>query len=920
MNVPGLSQAELEALFVKHDADASGDISAAELRGLVEELCETFQKKVDAAKEEAKQEGARAEATQVDRDRHVERGKEHAALMGKQMKQLEEDAGSAEEAHRAAVADAAKRAELAKQQVIRRLDQAELDHEVALARTQEEHFAEIRRTTDRSRTEMDEARKAHGKEVARLSEKLSGAEEEGLAEKTQRRVAQERQREAQHTLDKVQGSLVRLQREVTASKSHQTLQALFALRKKLRTAKTVFRDSRRTVVEQTEQLRASFRELRDALTAYVTFILPLAHEKPEKVRTDKLSAAQLGQALKHMMGKYRGVSERCRVINAEMQSLKGSMRVYCRVRPLQASEGSEGSAIHLRGLGELSVLSKTRGAPPKEYRFDLAYGPRSSQEELFADAKPLLQTVVDGYNVSVFAYGPTGSGKTYTMTGDRASSRHRGLVYRMLEDMFATQKERSVLVDMEVRLSMFEIYNETVKDLLAPGAQHKVGWDDDSPGNSARDAGQLKITSDKRGNVHVEGLSEHKVDGLSRGLSLVEYGQEVRATGATNLNEHSSRSHLLIRIGVRTVDKRSGERAAGKMFLVDLAGSENVQQSGAEGKALKEAIGINKSLAALHDVMMSLSAKDHHVPYRNSMLTRVLADSLGGNAKCLMFVMVSPSLRERSITQATLKFAGRCKNIELAPAEKNADVTAEMEAEKAKEQAEALKAKLTEAMRKGKEDEGRVEMSKEIILEADRFEAKLREMFGFAAQEKRKRAGMPAGGGKDKEGGDRLRKKVEALYLDEASRVLVRRRSASDELLRSIARGVEALSEAIRQSDDKAARLEASNSELRSKLDSAQVRYSRRSPDRTAWLEGEGGRPGEDTNNNNNAGAQYTSAREARPRGGGAPSYHNERPSWDGRTKQTVGGSDEIGGRANSVPQVKTRTREALPFIGGGLG
>jgi hypothetical protein len=170
----------------------------------------------------------------------------------------------------------------------------------------------------------------------------------------------------------------------------------------------VFRDSRRTVVEQTEQLRASFRELRDALTAYVTFILPLAHEKPEKVRTDKLSAAQLGQALKHMMGKYRGVSERCRVINAEMQSLKGSMRVYCRVRPLQASEGSEGSAIHLRGLGELSVLSKTRGAPPKEYRFDLAYGPRSSQEELFADAKPLLQTVVDGYNVSVFAYGPTG--------------------------------------------------------------------------------------------------------------------------------------------------------------------------------------------------------------------------------------------------------------------------------------------------------------------------------------------------------------------------------------------------------------------------------------------------------------------------------------------------------------------------------
>eukprot|EP00960_Hanusia_phi_P062206 765089-Hanusia_phi.AAC.1 len=143
-------------------------------------------------------------------------------------------------------------------------------------------------------------------------------------------------------------------------------------------------------------------------------------------------------------------------------------------------------------------------------------------------------------------------------------------------------------------MSMFEIYNEKIKDLLSGGSEQE----------------DMRVGADRHGNVQVEGLREHVVEGLQKGIGLLELGMSVRATGATNLNEHSSRSHLLIRLAVTGQDKRTGERSSGKMYLVDLAGSENVSLSGAEGKALKEAIGINRSLAALHDVMLSLSSKD----------------------------------------------------------------------------------------------------------------------------------------------------------------------------------------------------------------------------------------------------------------------------------------------------------------------
>ena len=463
---------------------------------------------------------------------------------------------------------------------------------------------------------------------------------------------------------------------------------------------------------------------------FCSFILPLPHEAPDRIRTETLTPAQLAQGLKHMMGKYRGAAEQNRKLNVELQGLKGAMRVNCRVRPLRPGpEVEEGTCLHLRGLGGLSLLDK---GGTKEFQFDHVYGPNSKQEGIFDDARPLLQTVMDGFNVSVMAYGPTGSGKTYSITGagktysstgagarlsatrmcflqvnswgdplvvcalgvpGGASGKHRGLVYRMLEDVFKTIKERAVLVDLSLKVSMMEIYNEEVRDLLAPspGGAGKKGQPQ-APGPAARES--LKVTTDRHGSVVIEGLEEYAVDSLAKGQALVEHGLGVRATGATNVNEHSSRSHLLIRFTVHSVDRRTGERHSGKMYLVDLAGCENVSQSGAEGRALKEAIGINKSLAALHDVMLALSKKESHVPYRNSTLTKVLADSLGGQAKCLMFVMISPALRDRLVTQSALKFAARCKAIVLGEAKSNVDKSVFTELEDARDKLKVVEARV----------------------------------------------------------------------------------------------------------------------------------------------------------------------------------------------------------------------------------
>lgn len=293
----------------------------------------------------------------------------------------------------------------------------------------------------------------------------------------------------------------------------------------------------------------------------------------------------------------------------------------------------------------------------KIFSFNKIFGPNVSQSEVFADTQPLIRSVMDGYNVCIFAYGQTGSGKTYTMSGpDITSEETLGVNYRSLNDLFDISQNRSDTTAYDVRVQMIEIYNEQVRDLLM------------TDGSSKR----LEI----RNNSHVNGLNIPDanlvpVKCAQDVLDLMKLGHRNRAVGSTALNERSSRSHSVLTVHVQGKEIISGSTLRGCLHLVDLAGSERVDKSEAIGDRLTEAKHINKSLSALGDVIAALAQKSSHVPYRNSKLTQVLQDALGGQAKTLMFVHVNPEADSFGETISTLKFAERVATIELGAARAN---------------------------------------------------------------------------------------------------------------------------------------------------------------------------------------------------------------------------------------------------------
>jgi len=263
--------------------------------------------------------------------------------------------------------------------------------------------------------------------------------------------------------------------------------------------------------------------------------------------------------------------------------------------------------------------------------------------------EPLIESVLDGYNVCIFAYGQTGSGKTWTMEGPRENP---GVSLRAVQSIFRTLDSRKEEEECEVFLSMFEVYNEELKDLLDPRKK------------------KMDISMDKEEGTVIAGLEKIKVASEDEVSKAVERGQSNRATKATNMNEHSSRSHLVLRLYTKLKNKTSGDITYSKLSLVDLAGSERIGKSGAEGEALKEAQGINKSLSALGNVVRALATGQGHCPYRNSKLTHALQDSIGGNSKTLMFCNISPRENDIPETLCSLQFAVQAKEVKSGPAKK----------------------------------------------------------------------------------------------------------------------------------------------------------------------------------------------------------------------------------------------------------
>uniref|UniRef100_A0A8C1RGY3 Kinesin family member 7 n=1 Tax=Cyprinus carpio TaxID=7962 RepID=A0A8C1RGY3_CYPCA len=334
-----------------------------------------------------------------------------------------------------------------------------------------------------------------------------------------------------------------------------------------------------------------------------------------------------------------------------------TVQVAVRVRPLLPKEilHSHESCITADPEEKRVTLGNDR-----HFHCDFVFEENSTQEDVYTECvQPLIEAFFHGFNATVFAYGQTGSGKTYTIGESNISAfrdDEQGIIPRAVAEIFKLLDEND-LTDFSVRVSYMEVYKEVFRDLLEVETASK----------------DIHIREDEKGNVVLSGVKECEVEGLDEVLSLLESGKTARHTGATQMNPHSSRSHTIFTVLME--QRRGGSRAAAgtvqilssKFHFVDLAGSERILKTGNTGERLKESIQINSGLLALGNVIGALGdpkRKGTHIPYRDSKITRILKDSLGGNAKTLMIACISPSSSDFDESLNTLNYAKRARNIQ----------------------------------------------------------------------------------------------------------------------------------------------------------------------------------------------------------------------------------------------------------------
>uniref|UniRef100_A0A8C2KE72 Kinesin family member 7 n=1 Tax=Cyprinus carpio TaxID=7962 RepID=A0A8C2KE72_CYPCA len=332
-----------------------------------------------------------------------------------------------------------------------------------------------------------------------------------------------------------------------------------------------------------------------------------------------------------------------------------TVQVAVRVRPLLPKEilHSHESCITADPEEKRVTLGNDR-----HFHCDFVFEENSTQEDVYTECvQPLIEAFFHGFNATVFAYGQTGSGKTYTIgESNICKDDEQGIIPRAVAEIFKLLDEND-LTDFSVRVSYMEVYKEVFRDLLEVETASK----------------DIHIREDEKGNVVLSGVKECEVEGLDEVLSLLESGKTARHTGATQMNPHSSRSHTIFTVLME--QRRGGSRAAAgtvqilssKFHFVDLAGSERILKTGNTGERLKESIQINSGLLALGNVIGALGdpkRKGTHIPYRDSKITRILKDSLGGNAKTLMIACISPSSSDFDESLNTLNYAKRARNIQ----------------------------------------------------------------------------------------------------------------------------------------------------------------------------------------------------------------------------------------------------------------
>eukprot|EP00927_Polykrikos_kofoidii_P054273 TRINITY_DN48710_c0_g1_i1.p1 TRINITY_DN48710_c0_g1~~TRINITY_DN48710_c0_g1_i1.p1 ORF type:complete len:984 (-),score=196.70 TRINITY_DN48710_c0_g1_i1:68-3019(-) len=471
-----------------------------------------------------------------------------------------------------------------------------------------------------------EARGRHDAEA----EAKNKAQDEAIAAMEQERLSLSQKRQA---VLRDYERLVEAERQ-----SRDRLEKMAATNKKLDRASDPLK---KAVAKLREEQRKALSDIRDVGSGFGS-----------EIQTIIDATAKVGVVQKDLEHNYQVAMEERKKLHNLVLDLKGNIRVFVRVRPINAREiATEPEGEPTTSFQEDTKIGIYDGthARRKWFDFDQVFAPGTTTTQVFEEAKPLATSVLDGFNVCVFAYGQTGSGKTHTMTGN---AKDPGLNTRVLTELFKIRSERSGEYEIDISLAITEIYNETIRDLLAPSGK------------------KLDVKMNQDGSVSVPGLQEEKVKSVAEVMKCINDAAKNRATSQTEMNSESSRSHSIVTVRTKCTLK-GADTYAGKIHLIDLAGSENVNKSGVSGQGMREAQNINKSLSALGDVIQSLVAKNPHTPYRNSKLTMMLKDSLGGDSKTLMIVQSSPAQTNVTETLSSLNFAARARNVELGKAKRN---------------------------------------------------------------------------------------------------------------------------------------------------------------------------------------------------------------------------------------------------------
>lgn len=534
-------------------------------------------------------------------------------------------------------------------------------HKIELARREGEQKALVEAESRLAREKADAERKLADMQRQSESQVQSArAEAKSLAEKARREALEEAavQRKAleEEIYQSVAAEMDALREALEKSEAQYT-QAAMKQQMYQNSMKNAVLDQSKAMLAAMMNARQELETLKRSTQVELAETQKMLNENLDHVRKVARTMAKSDIAQLSMM--YERELELRVKLQDQVQALKGNIRVFCRIRPLLSQELEDGEVEAVNQTNEMTVTAADPEDPGKTspFSFDRVFGPSDSQEVVFDEMKTLCLSAMDGFNVCLFAYGVTGSGKTFTVEGGeraRDNPKLHGLVYRTLKEIFRiAYGERAGAYETKIEVQLLELYQEDFRDLL-----QEDGYKGPKP--------VVRLIPDV--GVLVDNVIKVPVTKTAEALEIVKRGYRNRTTRSTDMNSVSSRSHSILTVHLTGTNLKTKKTYAGKLHFIDLAGSERIGRSGVTGEALKEAQAINSSLSALGDVIQALSKKEKFVPYRNSELTKLLQESLGGNSKTVMIVNVSPALQSMGETINSLRFATRAHQVEMGKA------------------------------------------------------------------------------------------------------------------------------------------------------------------------------------------------------------------------------------------------------------